>query len=226
MSGIIEYEDLAEKVYKSLKEMILDGQLSPGEKLRQEELSEKLGVSRTPLAAAFSKLEKEMLVELLPRRGARVRSLSYSELMDLFEVRSRIEPLGAWRAAQAVAEGAIDAGPIRIALAAYRAAIEDGSSPAIKRADYEFHLALMRLGGNEALYRIVSSFNIVFISNQRGLLKPALQSLAEHEELAAAVERGDAQAAEAIMVHHLDGARRALLARVEREERAEGEARA
>jgi DNA-binding GntR family transcriptional regulator len=208
----IAYEDLAEKVYKSLKEMILSGSLSPGDKLGQAELSKRLGVSRTPLAAAFSKLEKEMLVELLPRRGARVRRLSHRELVDLYDVRLRIEPLGAAQAASAVAAGRFPSARIQDALAFYRSAIHSGLTATIKRADYEFHLMIMQMSGNEALFRIVSSFNIVFICNQLGLLKPAAQSLAEHEALADAIASGDACGAERVMLEHLQGARTYLVA--------------
>jgi len=207
----IAYEDLAEKVYKSLKEMILSGYLSPGDKLGQAELSKRLGVSRTPLAAAFSKLEKEMLVELLPRRGARVRRLSHKELVDLYDVRLRIEPLGAAQAASAIAAGRFQPAVIQNALAVYRSAIHSGVTATIKRADYEFHLVIMHLSGNEALFRIVSSFNIVFICNQLGLLKPAPRSLAEHEELAAAIAAGDAAGAERVMLEHLQDARTHLV---------------
>ena len=212
MNDSIAYEDLAEKVYKSLKEMILSGALSPGEKLGQAELSKRLGVSRTPLAAAFSKLEKEMLVELLPRRGGRVRQLSHKELVDLYDVRLRIEPLGAAGAASAVASGSYSPQIIQDALAVYRSAIDSGLTSAIKRADYEFHLLIMQMSSNEALFHIVSSFNIVFICNQRGLLKPSIQSLAEHEELTVAIAAGDPVAAQAVMMHHLAGARANLVA--------------
>jgi len=211
----IAYEDLAEKAYKSIKEMILSGALAPGEKLGQAELSKRLGVSRTPLAAAFSKLEKEMLVEFLPRRGGRVRRLSHKELVDLYDVRLNLEPLGAAGAAAAVASGSCPPAVIQEALAVYQGAIDSGLTSAIKRADYVFHLLIMQMSGNEALYRIVSSFNIVFICNQRGLLKPALQSLAEHQELAAAIAAGDPAAAQAVMLGHLAGARANLVAHPE-----------
>lgn len=220
MNATIEYEDLAEKVYRSIKTMILEGELEPGEKLRQEELALRLGVSRTPLAAAFSKLEKEMLVELLPRRGARVRALSSRELLDLYDIRIRLEPLGAHEAAQAVAgvrpsPGGGPEGKARLdeVLEAYRKAVATDSPQAIKRADYDFHQAIVELSGNELLQRLIRSSNIVFISNQRGLLKDARTSLAEHEALFAAISGGEAERAEAIMEEHLSGARSNLAAR-------------
>ena len=95
----VDYEDLSQQVYKTLKEMILTGRLSSGEKLRQDSLAEELGVSRTPLLSAFSKLEREMLVEIVPRRGAFVKKYSYEELIHVYDIRVRLEPLGAAEAA-------------------------------------------------------------------------------------------------------------------------------
>jgi len=69
-------EELSEIVYKRIKNMILKSQLPTGTKLNQEKLAGRLGVSRTPLLTAFSKLEKEMLIELIPRRGAFVKKLT------------------------------------------------------------------------------------------------------------------------------------------------------
>ncbi|MBL8965502.1 MAG: GntR family transcriptional regulator [Spirochaetaceae bacterium] len=224
MKAMIEYEDLSEKVYRSIKTMILEGELEPGEKLRQEELALRLGISRTPLAAAFSKLEKEMLVELLPRRGARVRTLSSEELLDLYEIRMRLEPLGAFEAAQVLAGARPspidpDEGRRRLeeALARYRTAVATEKAPTIKLADYDFHLAIVELSGNEPLRRLITSSNIVFISNQRGLLKAAGVSLAEHEALVAAIAEGAPDRAEAVMEAHLAGARVSLAKRVAEE---------
>ena len=164
MNATIEYEDLAEKVYRSIKLMILEGELAPGEKLRQQEIALRLGVSRTPLAAAFSKLEKEMLVELLPRRGAMVRALLSRELLDLYDIRIRLEPLGAYEAAQAVAgkrpspySGTKGKEKLEIALVAYREAVATDISREIKRADYDCHQTSVELSGNELLQRLIMS---------------------------------------------------------------------
>ncbi len=212
----IEYADLAEKVYRSLKEMILEGEILPGEKLGQEELAGKLGVSRTPLAAAFSKLEKEMLVERLPRRGARVRILDRKNLVDLYDIRIRLESLGAKEAAL----NADDADLRRLdeCLINYRTIKAEGNPKAIRVADYEFHLAIAEISRNEALYRIISSFNIVFICNQRGLLKPASRSLSEHELLVDAIRSRDCVEAERIMTEHLVDSRNRLKSMSEREQ--------
>ena len=204
------FEDLADQVYRALKEMILTGELVPGQKLVQEALSERLGVSRTPLLAAFSKLEKELLVELVPRRGAYVKRLSPIELLHLYDVRLRLEPLGASEAARNLdKEGSVD---LERAFSAYRDCVASGDTARIRVADFVFHGTLVRLSRNTILDRILSSFAIVLASNQRGLMKPAKKSLAEHEALKEAVLRKDELEAERIMRAHLTEARDAVAA--------------
>ena len=204
------FEDLAEQVYRALREMILSGELVPGQKLVQEALSERLGVSRTPLLAAFSKLEKELLVELVPRRGAYVKRLSPLELLHLYDIRLRLEPLGAAEAARNLDKsGRAD---LEKAFAAYRDCVAAGDADRVRVADFEFHGTLMRLSRNTILDRILSSFAIVLASNQRGLMKPMEKSLSEHEALVSALLNRDEAKAESLMYAHLAEARDAVAA--------------
>lgn len=205
----IDYPDLSEKVYRALRIMILEGELLPGEKLKQDVLATRLGISRTPLAAAFSKLEKEMLIELLPRRGARVRSLDSKELLDLYDIRIMLEPLGAGGVARNGSSENLRA--LRGLLAAYKALVDSDNPRAVRRADYDFHLAIAQMSGNESLFRIISAFNIVFICNQGGLLKPAKSSYEEHAALVEAIAGHDEGDATLIMREHLVDSKRRLL---------------
>jgi len=192
-------------VYKALREMILNGELVPGQKLVQEALSERLGTSRTPLLAAFSKLEKEMLVELVPRRGAFVKRLSPKELVELYEIRLRLEPLGAAQAASRMDQNGEKL--LRDVLATHRRAVGEGEASEIRLADYRFHMAIVGISNNSVLERILSSFSIVSKSNQSGLMKPRDKSLSEHEELFKALTGKDPELAERLMYGHLLEAR-------------------
>src|SRR4051812_5735662 len=69
-----------------LREMILSGELEPGERLREVAISERLGMSRTPVREAFRTLAAEGLVELLPNRSVVVAELNESESIDVFAV--------------------------------------------------------------------------------------------------------------------------------------------
>jgi DNA-binding GntR family transcriptional regulator len=208
----IESEDLGRRVYRVLKAMIIDGELPAGEKLAQQKLAARLGVSRTPLLAAFSRLEQESLVRTVPRRGAFVRSYRREELLHIYDIRCRLEPLGARGAALAASPS--DLAALRGLLADFDTAAAAGDDHALKRADFAFHMELMRCSGNGFLYDMLSTFNIIIIANTTGLLKPAAQSDREHHELLAALEARDPERAERIMFEHLSGARSNLLSRV------------
>ena len=77
-----EHENLDQKAYLILKNMIMSRRLLPGEKIPQEKLAHDLGISRTPLVSALKYLEKEKLVEAIPRRGFYVRLFTKEEMIS------------------------------------------------------------------------------------------------------------------------------------------------
>jgi DNA-binding GntR family transcriptional regulator len=206
----IETEDLGRKVYKVLKSMIINGDLRSGQKLVQEELAEQLGVSRTPLLFAISKLEQENLVETLPRRGAYVRRYSQRELIDIFDIRCRLEPLAARDAAMNATAEEVE-GLARL-LEAFDAATRGGDPLAVKRTDYEFHMELLRCCGNRFLPDMLATFHIIIISNTKSLLKPVERSTRDHHRLLKALRARDPDAAEKAMFVHVNESRANLMA--------------
>src|SRR6056297_12846 len=165
----LQYEDLPLKVYRALKEMILRGELSSGQKLQQEKLAETLGVSRTPLVTAFSKLEREMLIEIKPRKGAFVRHFSKKELLDIYDIRIRLEPLGAGEAALNGTDAQM--AELRILLDAFRNAALTRQYDRIPEDDYLIHMKITEMSGNQILYQMVSNFSIIVIANLEGFPK-------------------------------------------------------
>jgi len=207
----VNYEDLSQRVYKALKDMILKGEIKSGEKLLQDELASSLGVSRTPLLSALSKLEKEMLVENLPRRGAFVRKLTDEEMVHIYDIRLRLEPLGALEASRhGTPEQISELERVTRHFTEVAATELEGD---IKEADYAFHMQVMRMSGNELLYNIVSSFNIILIANIEGLFKDPRVSAGQHEAVFQAVRTGNREKAEEAMYHHIFGSRQRILER-------------
>ncbi len=86
---------LVDQIAKVLREDILTGRLKGGEQLLEDRLKEKFGVSRTPLREAFRVLEKEGLIEILPRKGSFVRGISRQDIEENFPVRAILEGLAA-----------------------------------------------------------------------------------------------------------------------------------
>ena len=88
-----DFLPLRDVVFNTLRNAILKGELEPGEKLMEKKLSEKLGVSRTPIREAIRKLELEGLVVMTPRKSAEVASITEEDLTDVLEVRRVLETL-------------------------------------------------------------------------------------------------------------------------------------
>jgi DNA-binding GntR family transcriptional regulator len=198
----IKYLDLNEKVYRALKEMILKNELKSGEKLNQENLAGQLGVSRTPLQSAFYRLEKELLVEIKPRKGAFVKQLNLQEFYELYDIRGRLESLGAYEAAKRATHSEIN--QLAKYLADFQKIVKKNSeSSALMEADYHYHMAIMKMSKNDLLYRMIASYNLLIISNMKGLLKPAKKSLDEHWEIFHAINNQKAELAEKLMSLHI-----------------------
>jgi GntR family transcriptional regulator, vanillate catabolism transcriptional regulator len=108
MDFTIEYQDLSYKAYLQLKELILSGKLKPGEKIPQEHIAQKLGISRMPLHKAFQMLENELLVKSIPRRGIYVKEPNLQEIADAFECREALESVACHRLVESASDEDID----------------------------------------------------------------------------------------------------------------------
>jgi DNA-binding GntR family transcriptional regulator len=106
MAEIIEISRLAlhDQVAARLRTMLVEGQIAPGAKLNERELSERLHVSRTPLREAIKLLGAEGLVDLLPNRGAVAVKLTEADVLNTFEVLANLEGLSGELAAQRITE--------------------------------------------------------------------------------------------------------------------------
>ena len=88
---IITYGDIQDIVAQRIREMILSGQLNPGDRLQQDELADTFGVSTMPVREALRRLQAEGLVDFRPRRGATVAQISLSEYEEIFRIREALE---------------------------------------------------------------------------------------------------------------------------------------
>ena len=98
----------ADRAYGALRDGILDGRYGFGDKLGEIEIAEELGLSRTPVREALRRLGSEGLIEVLPNRGARVRTWTAQDLEETYELRAVLEGLAARRAATRIDPAALD----------------------------------------------------------------------------------------------------------------------
>jgi DNA-binding GntR family transcriptional regulator len=191
-----------ETAYSALIESISTGVIAPGDRLREEEVSARFGLSRTPVREALRRLEADGIVEHKPRQGAVVRKLSHGELVELYEMRGVLERTAAEMAAQHGSEaefGALD--DINHAIAAERA------NPARAAAiNQEFHRGLYLACRNRFLLESARALN-----NSLMLLGPTTFTdaaridtvVAQHQDIIEALRARDPAAAGAAAEVHL-----------------------
>jgi DNA-binding GntR family transcriptional regulator len=147
-------DSLIERTYRQMLAAIADGTLRPGQRIRQAELAETLGVSRQPVSHALHLLLRQGLVEEFGRKGLRVVPLDPSRVTQLYQMREVVDGLAARLAAQRHAAGLSDAGEIahlQGLLAAGAAFDASTPVPVLVGADTDFHRGLYRLSGNTAI---------------------------------------------------------------------------
>ncbi len=196
----------AQLAYDYVKARLLDGRFAGGTLLSENEIAHRLDVSRTPVRQAFVQLEAEGLLELYPRRGALVVPISPSEAEDVLEARMLIEQHAARRAAGA---GPALVRALRGFIADQEATLDQGGA-GFAWADRAFHRAIVDAGGNRLLTR---QYDALRDRHQR-IAAAAVASeparlerfIAEHREIVAALEAGDADRAASLLGTHLQGA--------------------
>jgi DNA-binding GntR family transcriptional regulator len=195
----------AQRAYAHIKARLLDGRFAGGTLLSENDIAQRLGVSRTPVRHAFALLQAEGLLELYPKRGALVVPVLPSEADDVLEVRLLLEPHCAWRASAA---GAPLLATLREAIADQERTLVSGAG--FPEADRRFHRALVAAVGNVLLLR---QYDLLRDRHQRIAATTVARDpsrverfIAEHREIAGAIERGDAEAAAELMRAHLQTA--------------------
>jgi len=197
---MIEHSDLSVPVYEKLKEMILNNELKPGEKLKQENLAVILGVSRTPLLKALQMLKYDYLVESIPRRGMIVKKLSVKDLKDIYDVREGIESV----AVRLVIERATDE-QIQELKNIWTKFIKQKiiDRHVYQIADNKFHALLLDFSGNDVLKKTYSNSFLQARVVQMGIIRMPEETIQEHIDLVEAIEKRDYLKADIILKAHL-----------------------
>ena len=198
----------AARVYAHVKARLLDGTFLPGSLLSENEVSQRLGLSRTPVRQAFVQLEAEGLLELYPKRGALVVPIAASEVEDVFEARLLVEEHCARRAAGA---GPALGAELDDAIAEQERAVAAGTA-GFAEADRHFHRAIVAAAGNAILTRLYDALRdrqqrIAAAAVARSGTAGAERFIAEHRGIAAALARRDADEACELVAAHLRSAR-------------------
>lgn len=203
----------ADDVYLVLKDDIRMNRMPPGYQAPEPELALRLGVSRTTIREALIRLEAEGLVELIPRKGARVVPLRADDMKEIYEILTSFEPDAAARLA-ARNPTATDLIPMEEAAEDMETALKTGNLEAWAEADDRFHLALLDLHGNKRMRAFIAALNDQVHRARMVTLRlreAPVKSNEEHRDIIKCLQKGDADAARKAFLAHRQRAAKELV---------------
>ncbi len=202
MAEIDGGQPLREVVASQIRLMILDGELSPGQRLVEGHLAERLGVSRNPVREAMRSLEATGLIEVVPRRGAHVCAIDRLEVHHIQQIRILVEGYAVEQAAVLQDPDAIE--KIRQCMDEGRSATERGDAVTAALCHREFHIAVEKAAGIPFLQQVLDPLRqqteLVFsvVTDSRGDI-----TWEEHEAIYDAIAAGDAPRAREMSRRHI-----------------------
>ena len=215
--GVVPHRQLHHLVTEHLRTAILDGELQPGEWLRQQQIADALGVSQMPVREALKALAADGVVEYVPYRGARVVGFSPDDVADLYSQRSFLEGRAARAAAHSIT-------PEELAqLRAVHTEMRGQLTSSISRyslLNRRFHQIIYTATQRDylihALDQIWSAFPTMMMSYfaQTAALEPSereAQDLEQHGAIVGALERRNGREAERLMRQHIESNCKELL---------------
>jgi DNA-binding GntR family transcriptional regulator len=200
-------------VADALREAILRGDYVAGQRLVESDLCEDFGTTRFIVRTALQALAAQGLVEVTRNRGARVRTVSLEEAIEITEVRRALEGLCAARAAERATRQ--DRAVLRQIAADMKAAFKAGELMRYSELNATLHATIRTIAGHNTAAKIIEQLRGQMVRHQFRLAlvpgRPAV-SLPQHEAIVAAIVAGDADAAEQAMHAHIDSVAQALRA--------------
>lgn len=198
-----------EQTYELLKKRIVAGHYTAGTQLKEEHIAEDMGVSRTPVRAAFKRLIDDGLAVAEAGRGVFVAGWTRWDIEDMFRLRIRLEPFAARLAAERAVPETID--ELKrcnedMATAIERAGIEEEAIADVQAANSRFHRLLVDAAGSQRLKTMLETMIDMPIITRSFFLyerDDLLRSLQHHRDIAMAVELGNGDLAEQLMSIHL-----------------------
>jgi DNA-binding GntR family transcriptional regulator len=217
-------------IFERLRRMILDGEYGPKERLIEEQLAERLGVSRTPIRQALTMLEAEGLVEIQPNKGAMVCSFGVDEVWDIYDLRAVLEGHAARRAAQRIDErGMARLRELADEMESLSARGFDEREEEIRllvTLNNEFHGTIVASSKNKRLERMIRrtvELPVVFKAFFWYGTRERMVSNHYHRQILGALEAGDGERAEIIMREHVYEGRDFVIQALEKDRKGENE---
>jgi DNA-binding GntR family transcriptional regulator len=203
---------LAESIYLALRQEIIEGSIAPGDRLRELDIAQRFGISRTPVREALKRLEADGHLEDLPGRGLTVSNPSLSEIMDAYLIREALEGL----ATRLAAERMLDTDLMHLELifrqleVAFATVRQGGAVDEFIDLSYAFDDLIFAAARSPRLLKMIESARASHAQAMRANLRDPKRmdaSVEERLEILEAIRRRDGQGAQTAMQGHLQRAR-------------------
>lgn len=220
---VLDHPDLTQRVYQILRQRILSLELTSGARLDVRRVARAMGISNTPVKAAFDRLALEGMLRIEPRRGTFVAPVRVEDIEDLYGVRRAYEvhaaEVGCLRATnEQVAE--LERARESFDTLSRRKGDSGFSPEALVHADWEFHLCLVRLCGNRQLLSLYEALNFpmlllrrAFLTRLAGDRTPLTRE--EHAAIFAAYRQRDVEAVRKAVTRHTESSLQATKLRLQ-----------
>ena len=198
-------QTVQEAVVGHLRNLILTGQLVPGQRLLQEELAEKLGISRTPIREALQQLANQGLVNISSYKGASVARFSAPEMIEIYSVRIALESYAASLATEKVTDEDLER--LETLMQEMGKAVLNRDFEHLVEAHHEFHASIYAIAGKQRLYEHIIQYLDLTNLYQRMALslgRGADDPIKEHSDMLETLRRRDAEAIGRMVRIHLE----------------------
>lgn len=209
----ITFAGLGGEVTERLRSDILAGRYRDGDHITERDISDRFGVSRGPVRDALRQLDLEGLVQLLPRRGARVATLTATEAAQVIEIRQALEPIAVRFLLAGPQPDRL--APVREVLDRMEVATEAEDWADLVALDMDFHERIYRQAGSPMLLRVWETLRIPLLQTfrmHRQFYESSAHVYRTHQELFEALSSGDLERAERAAADHVVDLRDHLLA--------------
>lgn len=207
-SSVITRPSIPSQAEEVLRQMILDGSLSPGERLNEVTIADSIGISRGPLREAIKRLSGQGYLTMETHRGAFVKAYTPQEIRDLYELRSALELYAVRLVVDRASDDALDELATRLAEERERIVRHEAGATAQEpyASELDFHQQLVALSGNQAIRdRLLDANHKLFLA-----LRPTTRTatrkehaVASHMEVLDKVRTRDADASVELLSAHL-----------------------
>lgn len=215
-----ERKSLGEHVFESLKQAIIQGNITAGEWLVESHIAETLGISRTPVREAIHKLEREGLIVRQPRGGFTVLGLNRIDIEETFGIRSVLEGYAARLAAVKHDEAELE--PLKNKIEEFQNALERKKMDVLPLINTEFHDMLYALSKSPKLVHMINGLQDQIYRYRELILKEkrfAVTSNRDHIQLLKLIRKRDAEGAEQLVRDHILRGQEMVLKEYDRQRR-------